>query len=116
MICSPMLAGEKLPGCVGRSPCYDASLFLYLAPSLSLFPSLSLSLHQIREEYFILLSSERKTDYIGVFVESGLAISKTDFDVFFSMPSTCSPLSHSSIIIIINTFLLMNHNHYILAT
>lgn len=81
MICSPMLAGEKLPGCVGKSPCYDASLFLYLAPSLSLFPSLSLSLHQIRE-YFILLSSERKTDYIGAFVESGLAISKMEFDVF----------------------------------
>lgn len=69
--------------------------FCILLPLSPSFP-LSLSLHQIREEYFLLMSfPERKTDYIGAFVEFALAISKMEFDAFFSMPSTCSPHSPS---------------------
>lgn len=55
--------GKQLSGRVDRSPYYDAPLLLYLVSSLSVCH------HQIREDFFLLLSSsERKTDYMGSLV------------------------------------------------
>lgn len=106
--------GKQLSGRVDRSPYYDALLLLYLVSSLSVCH------RQIREYFFLLLSSsERKTDYMGVFVlfeQSALS-----FQCPLLVPLILPHWSWNRIgcdhrLPLMNFFLLIYHTFYVLPT